>query len=192
MGMFDQWSQKEATPSTTVDPKQADFTYIEEGLGLPEGVLYSLMMAESDGNPYAVSPMGALGPFQLLPSTAAKHGANPYDAHQAALAAGSELQWQLGEHEGDLDKALASYNYGHGNFERRGFDLQKTEDFQKKHSRDGRSETTEHRNRFYRTYIPSRQQAVKPDNIPPAFNFPPDPKQIAHKPERAFRSSLLK
>ena len=201
-GLFGQSPpQPQAAPNDPPTGRESyDFSYIEEGLGLPEGVLYSLMMAESGGDVNAVSTAGANGPFQLMPDTANKHGANPFDLHQAALAAGNELKWQLKSWGGDLDKALASYNYGHGNVRRHGGDLDRISRVQIAES--GRAETKEHRDRFNRTYNANRSQpqppmqtqtkqiAQKPNNEigfnyqAPAFGTEPMPRQVAVKPKK--------
>jgi len=167
--------QPQAAPSNHPTDRDAyDFSYIEEGLGLPEGILYALMMAESDGDINAISSRGAQGPFQLMPDTARDHGANPRDLHQAALAAGNELKWQLRSWGGDLDKALASYNYGHGNVRRHGGDLDRISRVQIANS--GRAETREHNERFHRYFDENQAQ-------PQAQSQPQDqPKQIAQKP----------
>lgn len=173
-GLFGQSPpQPQAAPSNPpTDRDSYDFSYIEEGLGLPEGILYALMMAESGGDTNARSSAGAQGAFQLMPDTSNKHGANPWDLNQAALAAGNELKWQLKSWGGDVDKALASYNYGHGNVRRHGGDLDRISRVQIANS--GRAETQEHNDRFHRFFGENRSQ---PQAQPQA-----QPKQIARKP----------
>ena len=146
-------------------PQEGEFSYIEDGIGIPRGTLHALMMAESNGDVNAVSEKGAKGAFQLMPKTAKHYEADPFNLHEAALAAGNELQWQLKSHKGNLDKALASYNYGHGNVRKRGSDLDEIDRYQKE--KTGRSETTEHRERFYKHFgkpeLSPQQQEVIPD-----------------------------
>ncbi|GHO43871.1 lytic transglycosylase domain-containing protein [Ktedonospora formicarum] len=70
--------------------------------------------SESSFNPNAVSPSGAVGIAQFMPSTAAGLGINPWDPVQALYGSAkymSSLQAQWG---GDYAKALASYNAGSG------------------------------------------------------------------------------
>ncbi|SAK93912.1 Transglycosylase SLT domain protein [Caballeronia pedi] len=46
----------------------------DKQFGFKPGTAYALIMAESGGDPNAVSPTGAVGPTQVLPSTAANPG----------------------------------------------------------------------------------------------------------------------
>jgi hypothetical protein len=171
-GLFGQSPQQpQPAPSNPPTGRDSyDFSYIEEGLGLPEGILYALMMAESGGDTNARSSAGAQGAFQLMPKTSNKHGANPWDLNQAALAAGNELKWQLKSWGGDVDKALASYNYGHGNVRRHGGDLDRISRVQIANS--GRAETKEHNDRFRRFFDGNQSQTQAQSQ----------PKQIAQKP----------
>ena len=125
--------------------KTGEFAYLEDGLGLPRGVLHALMMAETqdfeDNRSTVVSSKGATGPFQLMPDIAAHYGVDPTKKHEAAAAAGQELKW-LKNNLGSLDKALAAYNWGYGNFRDKAHgDLTKVPD-----------ETKEHGARFHRNY----------------------------------------
>ena len=70
------------------------FSDIEKQYGLTPGLLSAVMYVESRGNVNAVSNKGAVGPFQLLPATAARFGVtDPRDMHQSAIGAAKYLQF---------------------------------------------------------------------------------------------------
>jgi soluble lytic murein transglycosylase-like protein len=81
--------------------------------GLPASVLQAVARHESGFNPRAVSPAGAQGLMQLMPSTAKGLGVNPFDPAQAVDGAARILSGNL-QKFGSLDKALAAYNAGPG------------------------------------------------------------------------------
>lgn len=152
----------------TASGEENEFSYIEQGLGLPPGLLYSLMMAETEAFPETrdtvKSSAGAQGAFQLMPQTAERYGANRTNRHESAIAAGREIKWQLGSHNGDLDKALASYNYGHGNFRvKAGANLAKAP-----------KETKKHRERFHKYF----------DNFGSSQSSSPEPMTLEQKFEQ--------
>jgi len=191
-------AQPNLSNTPVAPPVDNEFAYIEDGLELPSGVLKALMMAESGGDVNARSSKGALGAFQLMPKTAEDHGANPFNLHEAAMAAGNELKWQLRSHKGDLDKALASYNYGHGNVRKRGSNLQAIDKYQRKQT--GRSETTEHRERFHQYFDKPVQPPMQPlqqdVQVPqkgisamPKPSFIPKGISAMPKPDAAYRQS---
>jgi len=66
---------------------------------------------ESGFNPNAVSPGGAEGIAQFMPSTAAGLGINPFDPVQA-LQAAAQMMARYYHQYGDYAKALAAYNAG--------------------------------------------------------------------------------
>ena len=69
-------------------------------------------MAESNFNPFAVSPAGAAGIAQFMPGTAALYGLDdPFDAAQAIDAQAHLMSDLLGQF-GSPDRALAAYNAG--------------------------------------------------------------------------------
>ncbi|GHO86916.1 lytic transglycosylase domain-containing protein [Dictyobacter formicarum] len=70
---------------------------------------------ESGFNPYAMSPVGAVGIAQFLPSTAASMGVNPYDPVDALYGAARMMANLSNQYGGDYAKALAAYNAGPGN-----------------------------------------------------------------------------
>lgn len=92
---------------------------LEKKYGLPQGLLSAQMHAESGGNPSAVSPKGALGAFQFMPDTAKEYGIDPLDPMQAAEGA-ARMNSDLIKKYGDVGTALAAYNWGQGNVDRKG------------------------------------------------------------------------
>ena len=71
-------------------------------------------MAESNFNPFAVSPAGAQGIAQFMPGTAAAYGLDdPFDA-PAAIDAQAHLMSDLLRQFGSVPLALAAYNAGPG------------------------------------------------------------------------------
>lgn len=89
------------------------FSAAEQRYGLPAGILQSVAQVESGFNSNAVSPVGAEGLMQLMPSTAASLGVNPFDPAQAVDGAARLLSSDLGQF-GSLPLAIAAYNAGAG------------------------------------------------------------------------------
>jgi soluble lytic murein transglycosylase-like protein len=81
--------------------------------GLDPALIKAVMRVESSFNPLAVSPAGAQGLMQLLPSTASSLGlSNPFDPQQNIAAGSRYLRSMLDRNGGDLSRALAAYNAG--------------------------------------------------------------------------------
>lgn len=102
-----------------------EFGALEGKYGLPAGLLSSVSATESGGDPLAASPKGAKGPFQFMDGTARDlglKGMDVYDPHKSADAAARYLRYLLDATGGDLEKALASYNWGLGNVQKKGMD----------------------------------------------------------------------
>lgn len=103
----------------------AEFGALEGKYDLPAGLLSSVSATESGGDPYAVSPKGAKGPFQFMDGTARDlglKGMDVYDPQKSADAAARYLRYLLDATGGDLEKTLASYNWGLGNVQKKGMD----------------------------------------------------------------------
>jgi hypothetical protein len=84
------------------------------------GLIRAVIQAESGGNPLAVSRAGARGLMQLMPETAAELGVtNPFDPTQNIMGGTSYLRRLLDRYRGDEKLALAAYNWGMGNLEKR-------------------------------------------------------------------------
>ncbi|SAU28651.1 lytic transglycosylase domain-containing protein [Klebsiella variicola] len=100
-----------------------EFGALEGKYGLPAGLLSSVAATESGGDPYAVSPKGAKGPFQFMDGTARDlglKGMDVYDPHKSADAAARYLRYLLDATGGDLEGALMAYNGGIGKLQRNG------------------------------------------------------------------------
>ncbi len=101
------------------------FADLEAAHSLPSGMLNAVMQTESNGNANAVGPptktgARALGPFQLMPDTAAERGVkNPFDVKQAAPAAAQILADNYKQF-GSWSKAIAAYNAGGGAVQKAG------------------------------------------------------------------------
>ncbi len=81
--------------------------------GVPANVLAAVAQVESGGDASAVSPAGAEGLMQLMPSTAQGLGVDPFDPAQAVDGAAQVLSGDLRQF-GSLPLALAAYNAGPG------------------------------------------------------------------------------
>jgi hypothetical protein len=82
---------------------------------MPPEFVASVMKAESDFNPAAISPKGAIGLMQLMPDTAKTLGADPKKPAENADAGARYLHDLLAKYEGSPDQvvlALAAYNAG--------------------------------------------------------------------------------
>lgn len=99
----------------------------ERGSTLPPGLMRAIAEVESNWNPRAVSPKGASGLFQFMPRTAQAYGVDPRDPRSSAQGARRMLEDLWRQHDGDLNKVLASYNWGSGNLARRGLDAMPSE-----------------------------------------------------------------
>ena len=83
--------------------------------GLDPVLFESLVQAESDFNPSVVSPKGATGLTQLMPSTARSLGVtDPLDPAQNLAGGAKYLAGLLKRFGGDERLALAAYNAGPG------------------------------------------------------------------------------
>jgi soluble lytic murein transglycosylase-like protein len=81
--------------------------------GLEEELLASVIAAESNFNPHAVSRRRAQGLMQLLPATARQYAVtNVFDPEQNINAGARYLRALLERYNNDLVRALAAYNAG--------------------------------------------------------------------------------
>jgi len=84
-----------------------------EQYGVSPELVRAVIQAESGFRTEAVSPVGALGPMQLMPRTARSLGvADPQDARQNIFGGTKYLSKLLDRFNGNVALALAGYNAG--------------------------------------------------------------------------------
>ncbi|MBI1909686.1 MAG: lytic transglycosylase domain-containing protein [Deltaproteobacteria bacterium] len=88
---------------------------------LPPELINAVIKQESHFNSRAVSPVGAQGLMQLMPSTAREMGVkNSFDIRQNVDGGSKYLRQMIDRFDGDLPKAIAAYNAGPGAVEKAG------------------------------------------------------------------------
>jgi len=112
------------TPPASAAPYADAIRAAESKYQLPDSLLARVLYQESRFRPEIIngtktSSVGAQGIAQFMPATAADLGIDPLDPFQAIPAAGKYLR-RLYDSLGSWDRALAAYNWGIGNVQRKG------------------------------------------------------------------------
>jgi soluble lytic murein transglycosylase-like protein len=81
------------------------------------GLVFAIMASESRGDPEAVSPSGAIGLMQLMPTTAVELGVDPWKPEENIDGAVRYLSTLLEQFK-SVDLSLVAYNAGPGFAER--------------------------------------------------------------------------
>lgn len=115
-----------AVASTALDHWQIYIAEASRHFGIPQSWIKAVIQAESGGNPFAVSPKGAMGLMQIMPGTwhdlgiRYSLGANPYDP-RASIFAGTAYLAELYARYG-YPNLFAAYNAGPKRFDAYLFD----------------------------------------------------------------------
>ncbi|CNB22168.1 lytic transglycosylase domain-containing protein [Yersinia ruckeri] len=106
--------------------QQARLTQLESKYNLPPTILDRVYQAESGRGKNLLSPKGAQGPFQFMPPTGRDYGLNTtedrMDFNKSSEAAAKYLSDLLKMFGGDVNKAVASYNWGQNNVKKHGLE----------------------------------------------------------------------
>jgi soluble lytic murein transglycosylase-like protein len=81
---------------------------------VPAGLINAVLMAESGGDPSAISTAGAEGLMQLMPATAAACGIDPFEPDSNVECGSAYLKSMLARYHGNVALAVAAYNAGPG------------------------------------------------------------------------------
>jgi hypothetical protein len=129
---------EKAKAAESVKPAQEKNYYVESGAlsnvpfseiisakcdkyNVDPSLVKSIIKAESNFNPQAVSPKGARGLMQLMPSTAADMGVRKiFDPEQNIDGGVKYLRYLLKNFNGDVELSVAAYNCGEGKVIRNG------------------------------------------------------------------------
>jgi soluble lytic murein transglycosylase-like protein len=96
-------------------PFRTEITTVATRYRLDDHLLAAIVEVESSFDPRVVSPRGAMGLMQIMPSIARVHGVDdPFDPASNLDVGARHFSLLLEQFDGKLDLALAAYNAGPG------------------------------------------------------------------------------
>ncbi|HEY9396756.1 MAG TPA: lytic transglycosylase domain-containing protein [Burkholderiales bacterium] len=104
-----------ANPALQRRPYHAHVLAAAKANDLDPALIHAVITAESNYSPMAVSPKGAIGLMQVMPTTGARFGVTAKALRQpdTNIRIGTQyLAWLLDRFDGDVELALAGYNAG--------------------------------------------------------------------------------
>jgi len=120
---YDPFNLVKPMPAISSTPFQNEVTQASEQYGVDPNLINAVMRAESNYDPNVISPAGAQGLMQLMGGTAKDLGVeDPFDPGQNIRGGTQYLSQLMKQHGGDIDRTLASYNWGPGNVRRMGME----------------------------------------------------------------------
>jgi soluble lytic murein transglycosylase-like protein len=103
-------AEPKASPSAGIDEA---IEQIAAQVSLPSQLIHSVIKVESNYNPFAISPKGAQGLMQLIPSTARRFDvSNVFNPAENIQGGSKYLKYLLDLFGGNYALALAAYNAG--------------------------------------------------------------------------------
>jgi soluble lytic murein transglycosylase-like protein len=100
---------------------EAIINKVGKALNLDPSLIKAVIKTESNFKNHAVSPAGAKGLMQLMPGTAKEMGvSDPFNPLENIWGGSRFLKMMIDSYGGNLNKALAAYNWGPGNLKRSG------------------------------------------------------------------------
>ncbi|MDR1577865.1 MAG: lytic transglycosylase domain-containing protein [Deltaproteobacteria bacterium] len=116
-------TQSEINSGQNHEKIDAIINNVAEAIGLDPSLIKAVVKTESNFNQKAVSRAGAQGLMQLMPGTAKEMGVeDPFNPLDNVWGGARYLKKMLDRQGGDLNQALAAYNWGPGNLARHGAD----------------------------------------------------------------------
>lgn len=160
---------------------------VADEFDLDPNLLAGVMLAESSGRVDAVSKVGALGLFQLMPPTARERAKllglrEPTredlltNAELNARLGGSYLRWLLRRYRGECEPALVAYNAGPGRLD--GWIKEHGSYAEWRREREGASQVLA----YARKVLAYRERFAERGVITPLYDQPPAPASLLESP----------